>query len=314
MQNTELRPLGAGEILDRAITLFVRRFALIAAVIAVGIVPIMAITALLYPDSASVFTGLAQMISAAGDPAATRRAAEAMSRQSTGTGAGALVVVLLTGVLRLVMWCALVYVVAAAYAGTRATLADAYRFAVRRCMPLLVVVLAFMVLGAFVMVPVVVVYLVLVLAVALLAAVQVTAAVVAGVVGGLAVVSVLAVAGSIFYMTFELASVAVLTETANPVEAIGIAFRRAFGTGMKRRMLAGGLVLFALSQAGSIPLVALAALVTALTHVSLLYYAIFGAGSVLLEGVVATFVIVFAVDTRVRREGYDLVLQGTLSS
>ena len=312
MQNTELRPLGAGEILDRAITLYVRRFAVIAAVIAIAVVPIMVITALLAPQSAGVWTSLAQLMAAAGDPAATRRAAETMARQNDAS-AGAFVAIVVTALIRLVMWCALVRIVATAYGGATATIGGAYGFAMRRFAALLVVALAFMMLGVFAMIPVIVLYVMVVFAVALLAAVQLVAGIVIGVVFGLVVIAAAVVAGSVIYMTFELASVAVLTETANPIEAIGIAFRRAFGRGMKRRTLAGGLVLLVVSQAGAIPLVAVAALVTALTHNPILYYAIFGAGTVLLEGVIATYVIVFAVDARVRREGYDLVLQGALA-
>src|SRR5947209_13783940 len=53
VQNTELRPLGAGEMLDRAITLYVRRFALIVTVLAVVSVPIVLLEALTVPDRKS---------------------------------------------------------------------------------------------------------------------------------------------------------------------------------------------------------------------------------------------------------------------
>ncbi len=108
-------------------------------------------------------------------------------------------------------------------------------------------------------------------------------------------------------MTYELASVAVVTELANPMNAISTALRRAFGRGMKRRTIVGGLVVFAVSQVGTLPLLALGALAATTTHVDALYFAIIGAGSVVLEGLVAAFVIVFAVDVRVRREGLDIL-------
>jgi len=38
-----------------------------------------------------------------------------------------------------------------------------------------------------------------------------------------------------------------------------------------------------------------------------LYFAIFGTGTILLDGLVAAFVVVYATDMRVRREGLDLV-------
>jgi hypothetical protein len=71
--------------------------------------------------------------------------------------------------------------------------------------------------------------------------------------------------------------------------------------------MVGGLVVFVVSEVGSLPLIAVAATLTALTHVDALYFAILGVGSVLLEGIVAAFVVVYAVDVRVRREGFDII-------
>ena len=66
-----------------------------------------------------------------------------------------------------------------------------------------------------------------------------------------------------------------------------------------------------MSQAGSIPLIVVGALASAATHIDALYFAVIGAGAVLLEGLVATFVVVYAVDVRVRREGWDIIAAET---
>jgi len=92
------------------------------------------------------------------------------------------------------------------------------------------------------------------------------------------------------------------------VTAVGTALRRSFAPGMKLRTIVGGMVVFVVSQVGTLPIVGLGILASTTTHIDALYFAILGAGSVLLEGVVAAFVIVFAVDVRVRREGLDLVV------
>ena len=136
---------------------------------------------------------------------------------------------------------------------------------------------------------------------------------IAGVAGGLLVIGAAIVLESVVFMTYELASVALLTETANPIDAITIGLRRGLAPGMKRRSLVGGIVVFLVSQGGLIPVLGVAILLTSTTHVSVLYYAVVGAGAVLLDGLVAAFVVVFAVDARVRREGYDLLAQGALS-
>ncbi len=131
--------------------------------------------------------------------------------------------------------------------------------------------------------------------------------IVVGIIGGIIVIGAFAIVASWVYMTYQLASVAVVTETANPIEAIGTALRRGFARGIRWRTVAGGLVVFIVSEAGAIPLLGVAAAVTMLTHVNLLYFAVAGVGSVLLEAVVAAFVVVYAVDVRVRREGFDII-------
>lgn len=307
MQNTELRPLGAGEMLDRAITLYVRRFASIVTVLAVVAVPLAAVEAFVAPQSAHAFTDLARVFTTAGDPAAQRQAAEALSRSNQAT-ALTYGVVALASVVRLLMWCALVTVVAAGYAGVRTPLGAAYRFALRRWMPQLLVSLAFLVLGGFAAIPVFMLYFIVVIAaIGLVALHQMVAVVIVAVLGGLLFLAALAVVGPLIFMAYELASVAVVTETASPVEAIGIGLRRAFAPGMKRRTVVAGLVLVLVSQAGALPLIGLAAVATAATHVDALYFAILGAGGVLLDGIVAAFVVVYAVDVRVRREGFDII-------
>ena len=75
LRQTELRPLGAGELLDRAVTLFVRDFVPIVTVLAVVIVPVVALQALIAPKSGQVFTDLGRVFSAAGNRGATEAAA-----------------------------------------------------------------------------------------------------------------------------------------------------------------------------------------------------------------------------------------------
>ena len=128
-----------------------------------------------------------------------------------------------------------------------------------------------------------------------------------GVIGGLIVFAAIAVVLSWVFMSYQMASVAVVTETANPIDAIGMALRRGFARGIRWRMVLGGLVVFIVSQAGSWPLLGVAAALTMLTHINLLYFAISGVGSVLIEAIIAAFVVVFAVDIRVRREGFDII-------
>ena len=311
MQNTELRPLGAGEMLDRAITLFVRRFAAIVAVLAVVSVPVVVLQSLAAPHAGHMFADMARVFSAAGNPAASRAAADALARDDR-TSPMTVIVLLGAALVRPLMWCALVTLLAAAYAGAETTIGDAYRFGLRRWFPLILVSLTYVVLGGFAAIPIVIMYLLVLLAIVAFSALHYTVAIViVGVVGMLIVIALASIIGSLVLMAFELSAVAIVTETGSPGEAIGIGMRRAFAPGMKRRTVVGGLVVLLLSQVGTLPLIGVAAVVTAVTHVDALYFAIIGAGTILLEGIVAAFVVVFAVDARVRREGFDLILPET---
>lgn len=307
LRQTELRPLGAGELLDRAVTLFVRDFVPIVAVLAVVIVPIVVFQAIIAPKSGQVFSDLGRIFTSAGDRNATAAATDALSRHG-GSSTLSFLLVAVGMVARLLMWSAIVALVATAYAGTRITFAQAYGIGLRRWLAQVVVALTFTVIGIVTGIPLLIAYVLVAVVIGLLAAVnQFVAAVAFGVVGGLLVLCVIAVVVSWVFMTYQLASVAVVTETANPVEAIGTALRRAFARGMRRRTIVGGLVVFVVSQVGTLPLIAVAVTLTALTHIDMLYFAILGVGSVLLEGIVAAFVVVYAVDIRVRREGFDII-------
>jgi hypothetical protein len=305
--HTELRPLGAGELLDRAVTLFVRNFVPIVVVLAVVIVPIVVFQALIAPKSGQVFTDLGRVFSAAGNRAATEAATQALSRDG---GSNSLTFVLFVGgaIARLLMWSAIVALIAGAYGGSRVTFGQAYSIGARRWLAQMVVALFFLVLGVISCIPLIIGYLLVAIVIGVLAGLQqFIAAVAVGIVAGLIVIAGFAVVLSWLVMTYDYAAVAVVTETANPIEAIGTAMRRGFARGMRRRTIVGGLVVFVVSQVGALPLIAVAATLTALTHLDVLYFAILGVGSVLLEGIVAAFVVVYAVDVRVRREGFDII-------
>lgn len=307
LRHTELRPLGAGELLDRAVTLFVRDFVPIVIVLSAVLIPLVVFHAVAAPNSGQIFTDLGRVFSAAGNRTASQAAAQALSRDGASNGVAALLFIV-DIVARLLMWSAIVSLVATAYAGSRISFGRAYRIGLQRWLPQMVVALTFTVIGLLASIPLVIVSLLVAIVFGVLAGLnQFIAAVVVGVIGGLIVFAVIAVVLSWVFMTYQLASVAVVTETANPIDAIGAALRRGFARGIRWRTVLGGLVVFVVSQAGAWPLLAVAATLTVLTHINLLYFAITGVGSVLLEGIVAAFVVVFAVDVRVRREGFDLV-------
>lgn len=303
--------MGAGELLDRAVTLFVRDFVPIAAVLAAVIVPLIAFEAFLAPKSAHVFTDLGRLVSSAGNPRAAQAAAQALSRDGA-SNATTFTLFAVSFAVRLLMWGAIVTIVATAYAGSRATFVQAYRVGLARWLPLVVVALTFLVVGLVAMIPLLIFYVLVVILIAVLAALnQLVITIVVGIIGVVAVLGAFIVVLSWIYMTYELATVAVVTEALPPFTAVGTAMGRAFAKGMRRRTIIGGLIVFVVSEAGTLPLVGIAGVLTALTHIDLLYFPIVGAGTVLLEGIVAAFVVVYAFDVRVRREGLDIVVAET---
>jgi len=308
VQDTELRPLGAGELLDRAVTLYVRRFAPIVAVLAVAIVPLVIVNALLEPQTTHLFTDFANVLSEGGNPAAQRAALAALQGESAPGWATGLLGIL-SIVVRLLELSAVVAVVAAAYTGTQVTLSAAYALALRLWPRQLLVGLAFTAFALIAAVPLIMLYVLVILAVVAVAVVahaQVVS-IVLGVLFALVWV-VLGIATFAWtYMAYNLAAVAVVTERLEPSAAIGAGLRRAFRRPTAVRSLVAGLIVSALSFLGSLPILGISAAVAALAHAPVLYYAIVAVGQVLLEGLVLVFVVVYAADVRVRREGLDLL-------
>jgi hypothetical protein len=306
VDNTDLRPLGAGEILDRAVTLYVRRFVAIVSVLAVVTVPLLLIEMLVAPGRVQVFADLGGLLQAGGDPGKVRAATAAVMRDSHWTGT-LLGFNLGAAIVRVLMWNALLVVVASAHGGLRTALGDAYFRAARCWLAQLVVAVVYVALAAIAAVPLLLAYLaviVVVIGVSFTHSVPLTATV--GIVLGVALLAVAVGVMAWLLMAYELAAVAVATETSNPVTAVETALRRALGRTTRWRTLLAGLVLLAVIYGAAIPIGIAAALVGLVAHEPVLTVAVTGVGNVVLEGLTAAFVVVFALDVRVRREGLDL--------
>lgn len=304
----DLRPLDAGELLDRAVTLFVRRFVPIVTVLAVITVPLLIAEALVYPGASRSFDALGQALASARDPAALQKSLSALGKSNGGSMGW--VFTLASWALHLVVWSALIAVLAAAFDGVTIRLGDAYRVALRRWPAQVLTAAVFLVLGALAMIPVLFAY-VAVLVVGVLIVTVAHAAAVALAVGGLGVLLVLALFGAAFgwiVMAYNLAAVAVVVENVVPSQAIALGLRRAFGPGTRWRTLVAGMVVAVVQFIGVFPLVVVGATASATLHVDALYYAIVGVGTILIEGLVAAFVVAYARDVRLRREGIDLAL------
>jgi hypothetical protein len=307
VQDSELRPLGAGEILDRAVTLFVRRFVPIVAVLAIAIVPLMLSEALIAPGSARMFTDLGRVLMSTRGGADSAAAAAALTRDQAGMGQYA-IVVLLSLVVRLLMWSAILSVASAAYAGTTTPYGTAYRLALR-CWPgQVVVAVTFGIIASVLFVPVVIAYAIALAGVFGLIALHADViALIFGIVAAIAVLGGLLLLGAWVYMTYQLASAAVVIESMNPIAAVTAALRRSFARQTWWRTVVAGLIVLTVTQGAALMFAALGILVATLAHVAQLSFVILGVGTIVVEGVLAVFVVVFSTDVRVRREGLDLI-------
>jgi hypothetical protein len=307
VQNIDLRPLGAGELLDRAVTLYVRRFVTIASVLAAITVPLLVLQAVVSPGTFSIGNDLLQIVQAGGNAAKSGDVLARMARDSQFTGP--LVLLYAGGVLvRLLMWNALVAVIAGAYVGTARSFAAAYTLALRRYLPQVAVGLIFAGVALVALIPLGLAYVGMLLAMfALSTFVQLRgAAILVGIVLVLTFVVFAVAVAAWLLMAYELASVAVVTESPNPVGAVSSGLRRAFGRGTRWRTLVAGLAYIALVYGASIPAAMAGLLLGAAMHQPLLAVAVSAVAGVLLQGLLGAFVVVYATDVRVRREGLDL--------
>jgi hypothetical protein len=306
VQNSELRPLGAGEILDRAVTLFVRRFVPISVTLAIAIVPLLIIEAILAPASTNALGDIARAV-AAGSRGETNGALAALSRDQTGPAAFAGVMAI-TFAGRILMWSAILAVASAAYAGAAVTVGAAYRVGVRCWFAQLVVGITFSILGMVALIPVFIGYVIAVIGVVLLAALHVeTLAIVFAVIAGIVVLGGFLLVGAWVFMTYQVASAAIVLEALSPITAVTVALRRTFARATWWRTVVAGLIALVMTQGATLVFAAVGLLLAALTHLAPVSFAVLGVGQILVEGLLAVFVVVYATDMRVRREGFDLV-------
>lgn len=296
----DLRPLGAGELLDRAVTLFVRRFVPIVVVLAVVYVPFGIVEWLLigpvlqHMESFSNAPGHHIPVSrdpfAIFGPGGAVRFAASMVLQT--------VVLLLTRT-------ALVDTLGAAYAGESRALGDAYAVALRRWPAQLLSAVLSALLGLVLAVAWVMGFVVLAL---LFGALGKVPAAILGVVVGLTLFSVVVAIAAWIYIGAQLATVEI-AGGSGPFGAFSYGLSVAFGQATRWRALVAALVIGAVALGGELLAAVLGNLIAGITHVMLLNFAIGTVIGIVLEGLITAFIVIYAVDVKVRRQGLDLVLE-----
>jgi hypothetical protein len=307
-----LRPLGIGEILDRAVTLSVRNFWLFAALAAVMIVP-PGISA--YYQSMPYLGMFDELIRAAASHAAKAQLDQILAR-AAASDAQSWPVVLngLFGVLyRPFGVAALAAAISAAYLGGTADLRQALLTAARSWLAMLWFSIVYLGVMIAVSVPAIVAFAMLVvLTVMLGAGLQALKLSVVAAVGAILLVllgGALAVCAAVYaVLLYYFGCFSVVTERRGAIRAIGSAFSRVFGGTAWRYSLVAGLALGAVTVFIALLTAGAAALGFALSKSIVPGIA----AAVVVETLAAPFcvamLLVLYYDARVRREGLDLEL------
>jgi hypothetical protein len=294
-----LRPLGIGEILDRAVNLSIKHFLpLLFIYIAYGIP--FAIAAYVFTVR---YTALLQAF-------AVPRASQTLPTfppELILTIIALAIVFFLTYPLPTV---ALIESTSAFYLGRTTSFGQAYRVAFERYGQMLLLTLLYLLVGLALYIVVAIVIGLLVLGIVLIAAASKVVAIALGIVLGIAAVAAAIVLFMIVSLMLQVGYFTCVIERASCVTAFRLAIKRTFsGIGVKRTLLVG-LVYFAISLGIGIVSGAGQVTISGLLHgsatgtvLSLVYAAIL---RVLVAVLVTVFLAIFYFDLRVREEGLDL--------
>jgi hypothetical protein len=311
---SDVRPSAIGEILDRAIATYVRRFVPLFVILALIGVPVGIFGALASPGLTHVFQMFNQISALPpGDLAGRTKVLNDFNRAAAPGGLLALFYLLEFAFYPLART-ALVIFAAQTLDGAAPTVGTAYRAALARWLPQLAVGIAFVAIGTVFAIVFAVTGAFVALAVFAVALLSRIAGIVAGVALGIAVVAAVIVVVAMTYTAWLMASVSVSIEDPNPVRAVGRGLRRTFDRPLLRRTLGVALAVVAIDWFGSLALLTFSAAVEYFTHVTLLYAIVTACAAILLDGVRTIFVLIYMRDVKLRREGTDLLLAAAAPS
>lgn len=297
-----------GEILDRAISTYVRRFVPLFVILAITVVPAALIQLLAAPAVGHMNALFAQMnqLPVSDSVNRNRLLAQALGSFNAGTFAAVFVVgpVLLYPFSRT----ALIVFANAVLDGTPVSIATAFRAALRRWLPQNVTALAFLVIVGAAFLALIVAYAIVIVLVFLAASHQRMVAGAAAVIVTIPFLLAVFALYALLNVAWELASVSVALEEPNPFRSIGNGLRRTFDRSLRRRTIGVSLAYLAIELIGMSALIAAGTLLASLLHQQLVSDVFSAVAQILISGVLATFMVVYSRDVRLRREGSDLLL------
>ncbi len=306
-----LRPLGLGEVLDRAVTLAVRFFVPLASIYVVFAVPFAFAQYFATRDLQQFlveFTQAVQNQTAGGKPPDPAVFANILAQHQHGSAAWTGVLLLWDFLVAPLPIAALIDATSALYFGRPTTFAQAYRVALGRWLPLIGVNFLYLGAGIGIYVVALIAFFLVALGVGVFIGVAHAFGIALAIVLGVACVLVVFTFAVVCVIAFETSYFTCVVERAPPVRAFTLGITRVFGRGGLRRALAFGAAYVAVAIG-----VAIVGAVGAMVLVALLHSTVVAAiYSTVIRTAVAAFLIVFLgifyFDLRVREEGLDLQL------
>jgi hypothetical protein len=306
---TDARPNTIGEILDRAIATYVRRFLPLFVILAVIAVPVAIVQTLAQPGvshAVDLFTQMTRL--APGDVAGRTRILGEIQRGGAAPSGPVMLMYLVQFLLLPLANTALIVFVAQTVDGAAVTVGSAYRVALTRWLPQLGVALGYLGFAIVIGLAVFIVTIVVALAVSGIALLSKGAAIVIGIVLALVYVAALVVTIALGNVAWLMSTISVAIEDPNPVRAIGRGMRRTLDRTLLKRTIGAALAVIAVDWFGTLALLAAGAAVTLVVHVELVYTVIASCGGIVIGGLCTVFILFYMRDVQLRREGLDLLL------
>lgn len=307
----EPRPSSIGEILDRAISTYIRRWIPLFVIVALISVPVAIVDSFISPGIThltDMLTKLAQV--PRGHTAETQRILRDFQLGTKANGMLA-VVYLLQFLLGPLAETALIIFAAALLDHAPTTIGAAYRHAIGRWFPQIVVSISYLFI-VFVLTVVLVIAAILVgLAVAGVWALSHVTAIVLGVVAGIVAFAAFIFLAALGNVAWLMSTVSVATEAPNPFRAVGSGLRRTFDRTTFKRTIAIAFTILAITWFGSLVFTAFATAMAFAVHLDVVASLATAAGGIIISGVCLLLVLEYLRDIRLRREGADLLLLAT---
>jgi hypothetical protein len=294
-----------GEILDRAISTYVRRCLPFFVILAITVVPVSLIQLAALPGFTHLSALLAELNRLPPSDLAGRNLV--LTQMLGSINFGSLFAVFIAGPLIFfpVSRNAIMTYANATLEGVPVSIAAVYRVSIAKWPAQLVTTLGYFAIGATAGIIISIGFVLVAVLVFLVAGRAAGAFAVLIVLLPFAVAVALAIA--LLNVAFELASISVALEESNPIRAIGNGWRRTFDRALLRRTIGVALAFLAVELLGSVGLLAVGALLQSLTHSDVVQSVVAAIANILITGVLAVFMVIYSRDVRLRREGSDLL-------